>query len=90
MYYSTLYSTIVTLNTLIVTYIFRLVYNTLYSPGHFPDAVDLAMAFFVAITADEVVIIPAASISEMFLGGGTRVGVKVVRDVNPDFRMGCG
>jgi hypothetical protein len=38
MYYSTLYSTIVTLNTLIVTYVFRLVYNTLYSPGLFPDA----------------------------------------------------
>ena len=53
-------------------------------------AVDLAMTFFVAITADEVFIVPAASISEVFLGGGTRVGVKVVRDVNPDFRMGCG
>jgi hypothetical protein len=37
MYYSTLYSTIVTLNTLIVIYVFRLVYNTLYSPGLFPD-----------------------------------------------------
>jgi hypothetical protein len=32
-YYSILYSTIVTLNTLIVTYVFRLVYNKLYSPG---------------------------------------------------------
>jgi hypothetical protein len=37
MYYSTLYSTIVTLNTVIVTYVFTLVYNTLYSPGPFPD-----------------------------------------------------
>jgi hypothetical protein len=39
MYYSTLYSTIVTLNTVIVTYVFTLVYNTLYSPGPFPDVV---------------------------------------------------
>jgi hypothetical protein len=58
-------------------------------PAMVLDAVDLTMAFFVAITADEIFIGPAASISEAFFGGGSRVGVKIVRDVDPDFRMGC-
>jgi hypothetical protein len=43
MYYSTLYSTIVTLNTVIVTYVFTLVYNTLYIPGPFPDVLLLLL-----------------------------------------------
>ena len=59
-------------------------------PAVVTGAVDLSVAFFVAITADEVLIIPAASISEAFLRRGSRVGVKIVRDVDPDFRMGCG
>jgi hypothetical protein len=56
-------------------------------PAVVTDAVDLAVSFFMAVSANEVIVGPAASISEVFLGRGTRVGVIIVRDINPDFGM---
>jgi hypothetical protein len=53
-------------------------------PAMVMDAIDLAMTFFMTITADEVLIGPAAFVNDAFFRGGSRVRVKVVRDIDPD------